>query len=95
MSKFKSDLEDLQGIIHEKIEKFESDLAEALLIFLNKGVGTTVIDDLKFTLDEESPEWAKLSLYFKFEEIKEMTKQQKECKKVGKKIIEDSHKVRL
>jgi len=71
MNKFKSDLENIQKIIHGKMEKFESDLAEALLIFLNEGVGTAVLDDLRFTLDEKSPEWAKLSLYFKFEEHKE------------------------
>ena len=58
--------------IETKEEKeFKFDLAEALLKYLHKGVGTVYLDDLKFTLDEKSPKWAKLSVYFKFEEIKE------------------------
>jgi len=53
-------------IIETKEEKeFKFDLAEALLKYLHKGVGTVYLDDLKFTLDEKSPEWAKLSVYFK------------------------------
>ena len=66
-----SELMAIKWVIEKKREKFKCDLAEALLIFLNEGVGTTVIDDLRLTLDEKSPEWAKLSLYFKFEEYKE------------------------
>ena len=59
------------SIMEAKEEKFKCDLAEALLKYLNEGIGTAVLDDLRFTLDEKSPEWAKLSVWFKFEETKE------------------------
>jgi len=72
MNEFINELIAIKWAIEKKKEKFIWDIAEALLNFLNEGVGTAILDDLKFTLDDKSPEWAKLSVYFKFEKEKKM-----------------------